>query len=46
MNADLQNAVKQYATCLDNQEMQQHAIMTPHEISSKLWEIFGADSFL
>ena len=45
MNTDIENTVKQCATCLDYQQTQLHERPLLHEPPSKLWDINGANIF-
>ena len=45
MNADIENTMKQCATCLDYQQTQPYEKMIPHELLCKPWEVADADIF-
>ena len=46
MNVDIQQTVKQCATCLDYQHTQQQERAVHYEIPYKPWEVVDADIFM
>ena len=45
MNADINNTVKQCATCLEYQQIQPHEKTLPYDIPCKSWEMVGVYVF-
>ena len=46
MNADIEDSVKQYGTCLEHQHMQPQERALHYEIVCKPWEVVCADIFM
>ena len=45
INADIENHIKNCATCLEFQQMQPKEKVMHHDISLRLWEVIGTDVF-
>ena len=45
MNADIENTVKQYATCMEYQKTQPHEKTTSCQMPCKPWEVVDADIY-
>ena len=46
IDTDIDNTVKQYATCLDYQQTQPHERALPYDLPCRPWEVVGADTFM
>ena len=46
MSADIENAVKEYFTCLEHHNTQPREKTTPYKVPAKPWKMVGTDVFM